>query len=69
MILQVADVGVNHILKKAYVKEYTSALCMVSSTEHVFDDVERIDCDVRIISQPREQHGLIVKCFNRAGLL
>lgn len=69
MILQVADVGINRFLKELYFKEYTAALCMVGAKLSALDDVDRMGCIIHTIALLHEKRTLIIKCFERAGLL
>ncbi len=67
--LQVADVGVNRFLKQTYEQECTAIMCLASLTGKHFGDVERIGCVVRTVQSLKIQHGLIVHCFEKCGLL
>lgn len=69
MILQVADVGINRLLKLQYSKEYTAILCAYSVLQKTFDDTERLGCVVRTVVALKEERNLIVDCFRKCGLL
>ena len=69
IILQVADVGVNRLIKQVYEREYTASIIAVSLTRRNFDDTERIGCVVRTVPSLSKENRLITNCFQKCGLL
>lgn len=69
IVLQVADVGINRLLKEQHSREYTSGICATNVVGNIFYDSERVGFIVRSLHSLQNQKELIVNCFKKCALL